>query len=140
MIEIEPGSISLLNSPLTPQAPTIDVGTVRVTGEIVDSKCYLGVMNPGNGKVHRDCAARCISGGIAPIFVSMDGEQQFLLVGPDGDAIAPDTLREFVAEPITVRGEQLQKEGSRLLRVDVRELHHTPHKIESAQRASNSRK
>jgi hypothetical protein len=29
---------------------------MTLTGEIVDSKCYLGVMNPGQGKVHRDCA------------------------------------------------------------------------------------
>src|SRR6516162_2493587 len=84
MIEIEPGSIAPLNSPPTPKAPAVALGTVTVSGEIVDSKCYLGVMNPGNGKVHRDCAARCISGGIPPIFVTLDGERQFVLVGPDG--------------------------------------------------------
>jgi hypothetical protein len=137
MIEIERGSISPLNSPPAPQAPTVDMGPVTVTGEIVDSKCYLGVMNPGNGKVHRDCAARCISGGIPPIFVSIDKGEQFLLVGADGDAIGPDALREFIAEPITVRGELLQKEGSRFLRVDVEELHHTPHKVEAPPPASN---
>jgi hypothetical protein len=36
----------------------VDLGEVQLTGEIVDSKCYFGVMNPGNGKVHRDCAVR----------------------------------------------------------------------------------
>ncbi len=35
-------------------------------GEIVDTKCYLGVMKPGMGKVHRGCAVRCLSGGIPP--------------------------------------------------------------------------
>ena len=132
MIEIEPGSISLLNSLPAPQVPTIDLGAVTVTGEIVDSKCYLGVMNPGNGKVHRDCAARCISGGIPPIFVSLDGEHQFLLVGPDGNAIAANALREFVAEPITLTGEALGRGESRLLRVDLRELHHMSDRVEAA--------
>jgi hypothetical protein len=70
----------------------------------------------------------------------MDGEQQFLLVSPDGTAIGPDALREFVAEPITIRGEVLQKEGTRLLRVNVGELHHTSHKIEATLRASSSQK
>jgi hypothetical protein len=124
MIEIEPGSIAPLNSSLPREAPTIDLGAVTVTGEIVDSKCYLGVMNPGNGKVHRDCAARCISGGIPPIFVTLDGEEQFLLVAADGNAIAPDALREFVAEPIIITGEALRRGESRLLRVDVAKLHH----------------
>ena len=35
-------------------ASAVDFGEVTLAGEIVDSKCYLGVMNPGNGKVHRD--------------------------------------------------------------------------------------
>jgi hypothetical protein len=81
------------------------------------------VMNPGSGKVHRDCAARCISGGIPPIFVTLDGEQ-FLLVGPDGSAIAPDALREFIAEPITIKGEALRRGEARMLRVDAAKLHH----------------
>jgi hypothetical protein len=95
-----------------------------MTGEIVDSKCYLGVMNPGRGKVHRDCAARCLSGGVPPIFITTDGTQ-LLLVGSDGSALGRDELREFVAEPITIQGELFQRGMSRLLRIDVRELRHT---------------
>jgi len=37
------------------------------TGEIIDPKCYFGVMKPGEGKIHKSCAIRCISGGIPPI-------------------------------------------------------------------------
>ena len=36
------------------------LGPVELTGEIADSKCWLGVMNPGEGTVHRDCARRCL--------------------------------------------------------------------------------
>jgi len=126
MIEVVPGSIGSVNAALATQEPIRDLGRVTVNGEIVDSKCYLGVMNPGRGKVHRDCAARCLSGGIPPIFVSSNGEDQYLLVAPDGAAIGRDALREFVAEPITVRGELLQKGGSNFLGIDTRELRHTP--------------
>jgi hypothetical protein len=38
--------------------------TVTLTGEIVDSKCFLGVMVPGEGVTHRGCAALCLRGGI----------------------------------------------------------------------------
>ncbi len=129
MIEVVPGSIGSVDAVPATKEPIRDLGPVIVTGEIVDSKCYLGVMNPGRGKVHRDCAARCLSGGIPPIFISSDGEDQYLLVGPDETAIGRDALREFVAEPITVRDELVQKGESRLLRIDAGKLHHTLDRI-----------
>jgi hypothetical protein len=137
MVEIAPGSIAVIGSALAVQEATRDLGTVTVTGEIVDSKCYLGVMNPGQGKIHRDCAARCLSGGIPPIFITTDGittdgHEQFLLVGPDGFALKRDALREFIAEPITIRGELLQKGASRLLSIDPRTLNHSLNRIEVA--------
>jgi hypothetical protein len=132
MVEIAPGSIAVIGTASAVQEKPRGLGTVTVRGEIVDSKCYLGVMNPGQGKVHRDCAARCLSGGIPPIFVAGDTHETFLLVGLDGRALGRDALREFVAEPITIRGELLQQGGSRLLRIEARTLHHSPNRIEAA--------
>lgn len=98
-----------------------DLGLVTLTGEIVDSKCYLGVMNPGNGKVHRDCAARCISGGIPPAFIVRDavGETQtILLAAADGSALNARVL-DYVAEPVEISG-RLSRSGSTLvLRADL---------------------
>jgi hypothetical protein len=124
MIEVEPGSIASVNDMPLRQDSARDLGPVTVSGEIVDSKCYLGVMNPGKGKVHRDCAARCLSGGIPPLFITADGGQQFLLVGLDGKAIARDVLLPFVAEPVTLRGEVLEQDGMRMLRIDPSTLRH----------------
>jgi len=132
MVEITPGSITVLDGAPADQESAHDLGVVGLTGEIVDSKCYLGVMNPGQGKVHRDCAARCLSGGIPPIFVTTNGREQLLLVGLDGRALGRDALREFIAEPITIRGDLLQLGDSRLLMIDARTLHHSPDRIEAA--------
>src|SRR5215471_20070668 len=74
MIEVEPSSVQTLANVEAGPDQFHSLGEVSVTGEIVDSKCYLGVMNPGKGKVHRDCASRCISGGAPPIFVSSAGD------------------------------------------------------------------
>jgi len=93
-----------------------DLGTVRLRGEIVDSKCYLGVMNPGNGKVHRDCAARCISGGAPPAFIAADaaGETKVLLLaGADGRELNKEVL-SFVGEPLEIQG-QLVRAGANLV-------------------------
>jgi hypothetical protein len=136
MVEINPDSIAVIDTTPTIQETTRDLGTVTVTGEIVDSKCYLGVMNPGQGKVHRDCAARCLSGGIPPIFVTTDGREQFLLIGLDGRALGRDALREFVAEPIQIRGEELQSGSTRLLKVDPGAFRHTREGFQEASKRS----
>jgi hypothetical protein len=136
MVEITPGSITVVDAAPADQETTRDLGAVRLTGEIVDSKCYLGVMNPGQGKVHRDCAARCLSGGIPPIFVTADEHEQFLLVGLDGRALERDVLREFIAEPIQIQGERLRTGSTQLLKVDPRALRHTPDGLRAASKVS----
>jgi hypothetical protein len=115
MLEVVPGSIQKTGAELAASTQT-DLGPVRLRGEIVDSKCYLGVMNPGNGKVHRDCAVRCISGGAPPAFIARDasGETRVLLLtGSDGRALHREVL-PFVAEPLLIAGE-LVRSGSHLI-------------------------
>jgi len=110
MVELVPGSVQVLKKePAVVSFAT--VGEVTLTGEIVDSKCYLGVMNPGRTKVHRDCAARCISGGIPPAFVTADGF--YLLVGGDGRSVRYEVL-DWVGETIEVTG-IVQRSGETLI-------------------------
>jgi hypothetical protein len=107
MIEIAPDSLRSVGPGEAPAVPTI-LGQVELTGEIVDSKCYFGVMNQGNGKVHRDCAARCISGGVPPVFLVRDarGRTQTLLL-----ANWRRGLLDKVAEPATIRGRLVRAAG-----------------------------
>ncbi|MGJ8725606.1 MAG: hypothetical protein ACSHYB_13690 [Roseibacillus sp.] len=82
-------------------------GPVVLEGEIVDSKCYLGVMNPGNLKPHRACAINCISGGIPPVLVVRDPEGNAtytLMVGEQGQPIN-DLVLPLVAEPVRIQGQ-----------------------------------
>ncbi len=104
-LEIVPDSIRPTSKFRTAPPAWIDTGLVTLRGEIADSKCYLGAMNPGEGKVHRDCAARCISGGVPPVFVvaDRDGRRKVLLVtSPDG--LDPHRLLPYVAEPMLLTG------------------------------------
>jgi hypothetical protein len=107
MIELQPGTLSA-GGQGDLAAAAVDLGEVQLTGEIVDSKCYFGVMNPGNGKVHRDCAVRCISGGIPPAFLVRDanGQTATLLL-----ANWKPELLNHIAEPITIRGRLARSSG-----------------------------
>jgi hypothetical protein len=74
MLEVAPGSVAPAGSSDEPPPPAARLSTTPVTlaGEIVDSKCFLGVMNPGERTVHRDCAVRCLSGGVPAMFSYRD--------------------------------------------------------------------
>jgi hypothetical protein len=94
---------------------------IRVRGEIVDSKCYGGVMNPGRGKVHRDCAVRCLSGGIPPVLVSENeaGDTTlYLLVDFDGSQLPREKFLDRVAEPVEIAGHLINRGDSKILAVD----------------------
>ena len=85
---------------------TKDLGTTTLNGEVIDPKCYFGVMKPGEGKVHKDCAIRCIAGGIPPVLVVTNekGERNYvLLVGAKGEKLN-DKVKDFVAVSSTVTG------------------------------------
>lgn len=72
------------------------------SGEIVDPKCFFGVMKPSEGKVHKSCAARCISGGIPPVFAAKNGKY-YLILNEDGKKINQEIL-PFVADYLAVSG------------------------------------
>jgi hypothetical protein len=102
-----------------------DLGAFTAVGEIVDTKCYFGVMNPGRGKVHRDCAARCISGGLPPAFLVRDQEGRvstLLLTGTDGRPLGKEILGH-VAEPIQVSGRLIRRADLLYLRADPANFH-----------------
>ncbi len=106
MIEIAPDSVEV--DPAAPAVPELaprTLGRLRMRGEIVDGKCFLGVMKPGRQKPHRDCAARCLAGGAPPLFwvPGREGGYAFLLVDERGDGLRVD-LRDWVAEPVEIEG------------------------------------
>ncbi len=121
MIEIVPAGIQNLGESET-ALPEIS-SQVRVTlrGEIVDSRCYLGVMNPGRSKPHRPCAIQCLRGGIPLLLVveSRDGKfEHYVLVGLDGKSIN-DSILDYVAEPVEFSGELWDIGARRVLFVDL---------------------
>ena len=124
MIEVVPDSIQLLENtePVDTTLCKQELGTFTLRGEIVDSKCFLGVMKPGNLKPHRACAIRCISGGCPPVLVVRDTTgraEYFMLVSSTGQTVNQDVL-DKVAEPLEITGVVEKHHNMLLLKADPR--------------------
>ena len=102
----------------------VAMGRVTLRGEIVDSKCYLGAMKPGEGKSHKECAILCISGGVTPLLVTRDasgGREYFTLLNPSGGPLESEAW-PFVADAVEVSGELEQAGDMKRLRVSLKDI------------------
>lgn len=91
---------------------------VELTGEVVDTKCHLGVMVPGEGHTHRACAALCLRGGIPAALRVTDRSGRsrlYLLESPDGTALSHDAA-SWAGRPIVVSGITGQRDGWTILK------------------------
>ncbi len=124
MIELTSDPITVTNQVVMglPNTP-IEGERITARGKIVDSKCWLGVMNPGEGIVHRGCANLCIRGGIPPIFVFQDsgGLMQYALLHSSSGDLATDIL-PVVARPVSLSGRFVSAGSGRLARFEIDSL------------------
>lgn len=120
MIELVPGSLAPAHDAPAVRTSPRDLGTVTLAGEIVDSKCFFGVMNPGRLEVHRACAIRCIAGGIPPILYVRDrggAEGWVFLLSSTGRPVN-DAVLHLVARPVAIEGRLQSRDGRFYLYAD----------------------
>jgi hypothetical protein len=92
-----------------------------IKGEIVDPKCFFGVMKPGEGKPHRSCAIRCISGGIPPVFHAAERSDYFLVLDERFQPVNQYVL-DLVGDDIELQGKVVQWDDWKILLVDSKNL------------------
>ncbi|MBS1794143.1 MAG: hypothetical protein JSS81_09830 [Acidobacteria bacterium] len=129
MIEVAGGSVEPVPEAAKPfEEKTEALGDFTLRGEIVDSKCYLGVMNPGATKPHRDCAVACLRGGIPPLFVVKDAAgntSELWLLSEKGEAVNREVL-DYVAEPVALSGAVVRRGDRLFFRIDPRRIERLP--------------
>jgi hypothetical protein len=79
-----------------------------ITGEIVDTGCYLG--HTARGAAHAECAARCIREGMPMALLTKQGALYLLTMNHDN----PDPynkLKEMAAKTVTVTGMMMTRSG-----------------------------
>ncbi|MCB0663575.1 MAG: hypothetical protein KDC24_12595 [Saprospiraceae bacterium] len=121
LIELTEKEKSLLEIENTvPPSAFSEKNRATMNGEIIDPKCWFGVMKPAEGKVHKSCAIRCISGGIPPVFRMGDSGSSYnyyVLLDETGNLLREEIL-PYVGESIKVQGSLSEINGWPVLEID----------------------
>ena len=89
---------------------------VTVTGEIVDSACYIKMGAQGEG--HRECAQQCANAGI-PLALLEEGTGNVIWLAAKEDAKSANPLvRDHAGHRVQVTGEMSERGGAKLLVVE----------------------
>jgi hypothetical protein len=92
---------------------TAEVKTL--TGEIVDSGCYMG--HGGKGADHKSCAQKCLDNGMPASLLLPDGTL-YLLTPSHDDADPYNQARKMAAATVAVTGHVMDKGGMKAIEVD----------------------
>lgn len=100
------------------------LGRVTLRGEIIDPKCYCGAMKPGEGKTHKACATLCISGGIPPMFVTLDsnGKRSYYLLSNHEGRALDERILPFVADLVEITGMLERRDDLTLFKIDPADI------------------
>jgi hypothetical protein len=121
LLQVEEASnLEYLEGKLAAASVQGDQEKIVVSGEIVDPKCFFGVMKPGEGKTHRSCAIRCIAGGIPPVFKT-DSSGYFLLVNENNERVSSEIVN-IVGDHVVLEGVTRHLNDWRLLQIDSEKI------------------
>ncbi len=92
---------------------------VKITGEIVDTWCYITEIMYGLGTAHHKCAIWCAIGGIPVSIKGTDGKDYMILrVEGDDTSVANPKIVKIQTHQVTVDGDLYVRDGVNYLIVN----------------------
>lgn len=92
---------------------------ISITGEVIDSWCYITEIMFAEGTAHHQCALWCAAGGIPVGILGEDG-QVYMVLKLEGDAtsVANPAILKIQTHKVTVDGDVYDRDGIRYLVVN----------------------
>jgi len=101
---------------LGPAAAATPAKRVSVTGELIDTWCYVTEIMFAEGTAHHQCAVWCAVGGIPVSIKGEDGNIYVVLkVEEDATSVANDRIVRIQSHRVTVDGDLYERDGVRYL-------------------------
>lgn len=92
---------------------------VTVTGEVIDSWCYLSEIMYAQGSAHHQCAIWCARGGV-PVGILGEDEQVYVVLMMQGDSAVLEnpSIMKVQTNKVTVEGNLYERDSVKYLAVD----------------------
>jgi len=85
---------------------------VQITGEIVDTWCYVTEIMYAQGTAHFQCAIWCALGGVPVSILGEDGKVYMILkIEGDDNTVANPTVVDIQASQVSVDGDLYVRDG-----------------------------
>lgn len=98
------------------QAEAATPSRVSVTGEIIDTWCYVTEIMFAEGTAHHQCAVWCAVGGIPVSILGEDGNVYVVLkVEEDEDNVGNDRIIRIQTHKVSVDGDLYERDGVKYL-------------------------
>lgn len=89
---------------------------VKVTGEIIDTWCYITEIMYAKGSAHHRCAIWCAVGGIPVSIAGKDGNVYMVLkVEGDSQNVANPAVLKIQSHEVSVEGDLYERDGVKYL-------------------------
>ncbi|MEM7222772.1 MAG: hypothetical protein AAF495_07335 [Pseudomonadota bacterium] len=108
-----------LSVALTGAAPAATPERVKITGEVIDTWCYITEIMFSEGTAHHQCAIWCAAGGVPVGLLGEDGQVYMVMkVGDDSVNVANPRILEMQTHLVTVDGDLYKRDGINYLVID----------------------
>ena len=92
---------------------------VKVTGEVIDSWCYLSEIMYPEGTAHHQCAVWCAAGGVPVGILGDDGKVYLILkMGNDTANVANPAVLKMQTSKVSVEGDLIERDGMNYLLIN----------------------
>ncbi len=100
-------------------ASAAKMNRVTITGEVIDSWCYITEIMYGEGTAHHQCALWCAAGGIPVGILADDGTVYVVLkLEADSTSVANPAIMKIQTHRVTVKGDVYARDGINYLVVN----------------------
>lgn len=98
--------------PMPAVSATASGERIKITGEVIDTWCYVTEIMYAQGTAHRRCAVWCAIGGIPVSILAEDGTVYVVLkVEGDADLVADERIVRFQTHEVVVEGDHYVRDG-----------------------------
>lgn len=110
------GLTALLSIGISLQVQAAVPKRVNVTGEIIDTWCYITEIMYAEGTAHHQCAVWCAVGGIPVSVLGEDGSVYVVLkLEGEGNNVADPATLKIQSHKVTVKGDLYERDGVKYL-------------------------